>query len=152
MFRPIAAVFALIILITAGIYGLEFAVADAGEDIVVTNETFTSDPGNVTLLEYSNSTGAYYADSEDVTVYNITASGDVELEEGTDYEWIADNGTVKSLTGGALDPATDAQISYSLQQTTAEQRALGNVAGLLPIAFALAIPVFIVILFLKFLT
>lgn len=152
MLRGIAGIFALIILITAGIYGLEFALADAGDDIVVNNETFTSDPGSVTLLEYSNSDGAYYADSQDVTVYNVSSGADVELEDGVDYEWIADNGTVKSLTGGGLDPATDAKISYSLQQTTAEQRSMAGVLALMPQAFALAIPVFFVILFLKFLT
>ena len=150
--RAIAAIFALIIMVTAGIYGFQFALEGAGDDITVTNESFTSDPGNVTILEYSNQTGAYYADSRDVTVYNVTSSGDVELEEGTDYEWIADNGTVKSLTGGALDPATDALISYSLQQTTSEQRGLASMLGLLPQAIALAIPAFAFVLFLKFLT
>lgn len=150
--RAIAAIFALIIMVTAGIYGMQFALEGAGESYTVTNETFTSDPGNVTLLEESNRTGAYYADSRDVAVYNITASGDVELEAGVDYKWIADNGTIKSLSGGALDPATDAQISYSFQQTTAEQRELTNLIGLLPAAVALAIPAFALVLFLKFLT
>lgn len=150
--RAIAAIFALIIMVTAGIYGMQVTLEGAGDNYSVTNETWTSDPGNVTILDESNREGAYYADGTDVTVYNVTSSGDVEMVEGTDYEWIADNGTVKALSGGDLDPATDATISYSFQQTTEEQRELTSMIGLLPNAVALAIPAFALVLFLKFLT
>lgn len=150
--RAIVAVFALIIMVTAGIYGMQASLEGAGENHTVTNETWTSDPGNVTILDESNRTGAYYADSTDVTVYNLTDTGDVEMEPGTDYEWIPDNGTVKALAGGDLDPATDATISYSFQQTTEEQRGLSSMIGLLPQALALAIPAFVLVLFFKFLT
>lgn len=121
--RLVFALFAIAILAMMGLAGYQAALENAGEDRTVTNETWTPDAGNITELDDSKINGAYYDD--EVDVYNDTG---VPVDEGSDYEWFPTNGTVKAVTGGALDGEASATITYSYQETTGEER---NVTALL---------------------
>lgn len=145
--RAVAAILAVIILAMVGVSGLEAALASGGDPVTVENETWTPDPGNVTQLDDSNQTGAYYDESVTVRDENGNLS-----EEGTDYEWFTANGTVKALSGGNLDGDTSATITYGYQQTSEEERALAGLLAWTPRLLGLVIPAFVVILFLLFIT
>lgn len=147
MARAVAAIFIIIIIAVAGVAGLEAALESGGDDVTVENETWTPDPGNVTQLDDSNIEGAYYDEDVEVRDENGNLS-----EEGTDYEWFAGNGTVKALSGGNLDGDAEATITYGYSETTAEQRQLAGMLGLIPQALGILFPVFVVILFLIFIT
>lgn len=127
MSRAVVSLILLVLVAFVGVYGLQAALAEAGEDRVVENETWTPDAGNWTELEESNRTGAYYADSVDVYDENGTL-----VEAGQDYEWSATNGSIKALVGGELDGDANATISYEYQQTTQEQRDLAGLAAIMP--------------------
>ena len=147
MVRVILAVIGLAILASVAVAGLQVSLEDAGEDFDVTNETWTPNAGTVTTLEESNRNGAYYSEDSAVDVYDENGT---EMDEGTDYEWFGANGTVKALTGGGLDGDSSATITYSFQQTTAEQRGMAALLGQLPrvMGFALPIGAFLFLLFL----
>lgn len=147
MTRAVVAIAAVILLASAGVYGFEAALATAGEDITIENETWGPDAGNVTELNRSNEEGAFYEESVTVRDENGTLS-----KAGEDYEWIDSNGTVKALEGGTLDGDTEAGITYSYEQTTEEQRQLAGVLAWLPRLIGLAAPAFVVVLFLLFLS
>lgn len=146
MARAVAAIFALAVLAMLAVGGFQVALENAGEDHTVTNETWTPSPGSVTQLDNSERTGAYY--DNETTVYNTTGSTAEEMDEGTDYVWFEGNGTVKAVSGGGLDGATEATISYSFQQTTEEQRQWARALSNIPSAIGLAFPVMLFILFL----
>jgi len=143
MSRAIVAILALAIVAIGGVYGLEMALADVGTTNSVTNESWTPDAGNVTALNNSNLNGAYY--HNDTAVYD---ENNTLQEEGTDYEWFETNGTVKALTGGGLDGDSDATISYSWEQTTAQQRTLAGLLGNIPAVVGLLFPAFVFVLLL----
>jgi hypothetical protein len=142
MSRSVVAILALVILASGAVVATEAALEDAGEDRVVTNETWTPDAGNVTTLDESNRDGAYYA--QNATVYDET---DTEMDAGTDYEWVAGNGTVRARSGGGLDGDSEATISYAFSQTTAEQRQLAGALGELPQMLGLVLPAALAFLF-----
>lgn len=145
--RVALAFIALAVIATVAVAGLQAGLESAGENELVVNETFTPDAGNVTQLDESNRTGAYYA--ENVTVYDENGT---EMDAGTDYTWFAGNGTVKTLTGGALEGDSDATITYAYQQTTAEQRQMAALLGQLPRVIGFALPIgalFVLFVFLR---
>lgn len=135
MSRIVLAIIGIAILSMAGIAAFQAGLAEAGEDYVVTNETWTPDAGNVTALDESNRKGVYYSDN--ATVYD---ENDTRMEYGTDYVWYTDNGTVKALGGGGLDGDSSATISYQYQVTTRSQRELAGVVGQIPRVAGLALP------------
>lgn len=141
--RPVASLFVLLLVVFAGVYAFQAGLADAGQDNVIENETWTPDAGNWTTLEYSQIDNAYY--TEEVTVHGN--SGDL-MVEGTDYEWNASDGRVKAVAGGDLAGGQDATISYGYEQTTKEQRELTGLLALLPRIVGV---VFVVVGFLLFL-
>jgi hypothetical protein len=143
MARAVAAIFALLLLATVGTFGIQAALENAGENEIVVNETWTPNAGNVTVLDESERTGAYY--SNETTVFD---ENDTVMERGTDYEWLTGNGTIKAVVGGGLDGDSDAKITYRYQQTTSEQRALTSTLALLPQVLGLLAPVFLFVLFL----
>lgn len=141
MARIILVFVALAVIATVGVAGLQAGLESAGEDTVISNESWTPDAGNVTTLEESSRAGAYY--SHNVTVYDETGA---EMDYGTDYIWYSDNGTVKALVGGGLDGDASAKITYGYQQTTAEQRNMAGMLGHIPQFAGLALPLGAVLL------
>lgn len=134
------AVIAVVLLLGAAVFGImafDAAMANAGEDYLVTNETWTPSAGSVTQLENSELAGGYYDNST-----NVYDQSGAEVDRGTDYEWFQNNGTVKALVGGALDGDSSANITYAYQQTSAEQRALAGLVARLPQLLAVLVPLF----------
>jgi len=101
-----------------------YQVADLGQKNApsdarnVTNETIPQEYDayqfvDKALLEYT----AGFNDS--VTVYN---SSDVELEQGTDYEWNDTDGTIRFLNTPKTDESNPATITYQYQWNTQRVR------------------------------
>jgi hypothetical protein len=146
MSRAVVSLILLALVAMVGVYGLQAALADAGEDHTITNETWTPDAGNWTTLEESNLTGAYYADDVTVRDENDTVMDDA----GADYEWNATDGRVKAVAGGELDGDANASITYEYQQTTEEQRGLAGLVAIMPKIVGVAFVVVGFLLFLSF--
>lgn len=117
----------VVVVLLVGILGANAAFEDSGDDISITNETFTNTTaGAIVELDDSNKTGAFY--DNETTVFN---DSDVEMVENTDYGWFESNGTLKILSGGDLAGDANGTISYSYDQTSAEQRDLATGMGAL---------------------
>lgn len=142
MVRGVLAIIALAILASTAIAGYQAALETAGDDTTITNETWTPDPGNVTTLDDSTQTGAYYTDAVDV--YNDTGT---PVDPDTDYTWFPGNGTIKTTAGGALDGEPSATITYSYQQTTASQREFTGLLSQLPTFMGLILPLAMLLFF-----
>jgi len=138
MTRAIAAIFVLLLVAVGGVYGLQTALEDAGENELVVNESWTPNAGSITVLDESERTGAYYAN--DTVVYG---ENDTEMDRGDDYEWFDTNGTVKAVVGGDLDGDSTALITYAYQQTTGEQRQLTAMLSNIPTSVGLIFPAFV---------
>lgn len=138
MARAIVALFGLVIILGAGTLAMHAGFVNAGEDQTVVNESFTPGSGGVVTLDESNNRNAFYAPDNETTVYN---GSDVEMEEGTDYEWIQKNGTVDVLSGGDLAGSGSSNITYSFQETNEEQRQWADVFGSINRGLGLIIPV-----------
>jgi hypothetical protein len=136
----------LLIIAASGVVAFQAGLENAGEDITITNETWTPTAGSVTQLDDSGIDGAFY--EANVSVYDATTTN--ELTRGVDYEWFAGNGTVKALVGGALDGDSSALITYSYQRTTATQRQLTGLLAQLPKVIGLAAPLFLLFLLFGF--
>lgn len=142
MTRAVVAIFGLVIVLGIAFSGYQAALSDAGEDIEITNETWTPDAGNVTELDHSNLDHTTY-DAE-VTVRD--ENGNLS-DAGVDYEWIQSNGTVKALVGGNLEGDASATITYAYQTSTQEQRDVAATLGLLPRVVGIALPFLGAVLF-----
>jgi len=146
MSRAFVAIFGLLLILSAGTVAMQESFKNAGSDEVVINESFTPGAaGEVVTLDNSEQSGAFYGPDNETVVYNAT---DTEMKEGTDYEWIQANGTVRMLSGGDLAGDANATISYTYQQTTEEQRQWARVMAALPQGLGLAAPMFILVLLL----
>lgn len=110
------------ILLVGGVFAVDAAFTESGDDIQITNETFTdTTAGNIVELDDSKQTGAFY--ENETTVFN---DSDAKMEENTDYQWFEVNGTLKVLSGGDLAGDANGTVSYSYDQTTEEQRGLAK--------------------------
>lgn len=146
MARIFLAIIAIVVLSMIAVSGFQAGLENAGTNELVTNETFTPDPGNVTVLDDSQRSGAYYGESVDVY------ENGTEMDSGSDYKWYPGNGTVQAVVGGGLDGDTEAQITYRFQQTTAEQRSMAGLLSHIPRMMGLALPIgglFVLLLFLR---
>lgn len=146
MSRAVVVALALVVLAVSGVFMYEESLQDAGENVTVSGESWTPSAGSVTELDESNRTGAYYHHKVDVRDTNGAT-----MEEGTDYEWIVENGTVKTLQGGALDGENNAIIDYGYHQTTKVQRDFAALASYVPMLIGLLIPAFALIIVFAFL-
>lgn len=144
--RIIIAVIALIILGSMGTVAFQTSLEEAGDDTMISNESFTPTADTVIQLENSNQTGAYY--NETVVVYDENGT---EMTAGTDYDWYTANGTIKPLSGGALAGDSSAIITYRYQKTTESQRGFASMMAQIPGFIGLAAPVFILVMFVAFL-
>jgi len=118
--RAIFAIFAIAILAIAGVQLFSSSLAASGDQIVVSNETFQPDAGDVTQLEQSNRPVFY---NRSVAVADENGNRSIE---GQDYRWIQDNGTVEALPGGNLEGDNSATITYGYRRSAdgAEQAAV----------------------------
>lgn len=143
--RLLLVFFALAIVMMGTTVAIQAGLEDAKDDITVHNETFTPDAGNITTLANSNIRGAFYKPTVDV--YD---SNGKEVDPGDDYEWIAENGTVRAIVGGKLDGEPSANITYTYTTTTERQRRIADMLGYVPQAVGLALPLGALIALLAF--
>lgn len=110
---------------------------EAGENVDVTDETWTPTAGSVTTLDQSNKDNVAY--DEAVVVRDSNGN---RVYSPEDYRWFESNGTIKTVTGGQLDGETSATIDYSYQATTEQQRSFAALMSQIPNIYGLALPVF----------
>jgi len=134
MARGIIAIMIILVVLAGGVYALDAAANSAGEDRDISGETFTPTAGSVTTLDHSNLADAEYQDR--VTVED--SNGNL-VDPGADYVWFQDNGTIKTVTGGALDGESSATVDYEYQTSTEQTRAIASVTAQIPnLGWALA--------------
>lgn len=113
------------ILITGGVFAVNEAFIESGEDNEITAETFNNPTaGTVIFLDESNVDGAFYDPRPEVR----NSSGDT-MVKGTDYSWNESNGTLKPLAGGELAGEPSGEIDYMYDLTTQEERDIAQVLG-----------------------
>lgn len=139
----------LFIIAIVGVGAIQAGLISGGDDVTNINETWTPSAGSVTQLDDSNLDNGYY--DNETTVYNTSDDSATEMEEGTDYEWFESNGTVKALSGGGLDGATEATITYSYQLTTDEEERIAGMLAQVPRAAGVFLPLFGIVVLLLFL-
>lgn len=147
--RIVLLAFGLFVIAIVGVAMLQSGLITGGDDITNVNESWTPNAGSVTQLDDSELDNAYY--DNETTVYNTSGTDAVEMTEGTDYEWIETNGTVKALTGGGLDGASEATITYSYQLTTDEEERIAGMLAQIPRVVGVALPVLALLFLLLFL-
>ena len=148
MVRAVVAVVGLGIVAMLFLAGVQAGLQNAGYERTQVNETFQpANATNVTSLNFSNLDSAYY--DRNITVYD---ENDTLMRHGQDYDWIRENGTVRTLSGGGLVNDTNATVSYSWQQTTAEQRDMAAMLGDIPQAVGVIAPALILLLIFLVLT
>jgi len=147
MVRVVIALIAVGILAATATYAYGETYQTAGDDTVISGETWTPTAGSVTTLDESNRDGVFYNDTVVVRDQNGNLS-----RAGTDYEWYAGNGTVKALAGGNLDGDTSASISYRFEEPSRDAERSLAVLSQLPRMMGLALPlatVFVLLLFVR---
>lgn len=127
MARGIIALFLVALVAMTAVFGFQAVFAEAGDDRIAVNETFTPGNSGVVQLEHSDRTGVYYGN--ETTVYNAS---DDEMDRGTDYDWNDTNGTLDVLAGGDLSGDSEGSATYEYQVTTAEQRSLLRILAIMP--------------------
>jgi len=142
--------FALAVIAIVALIGFQAALVDSGDDIAVENESWTPNPGVYVALDDSNQANTYY--DNETTVYNTTNNNGTLMEQGTDYRWNETDGTIQAVSGGGLDGATAANITYSYQETTAEQERLAGMVAQLPRIVGIALPLLSILILFIFLT
>lgn len=125
------------VLVVVGLpLGLNTAASDSGQLEVVENETVTVDYDSDIDLGPDHA----YNFSDTVEVRN---SSDAVLEEGTDYEWNATDGTLRFLNSSATSEGESATVTYEYQAQTAETRTVGTTLS--PFAQFLGMLFFVVV-------
>lgn len=135
MSRVILAVVLLAILAMGGAVAFQAALETGGEAEAVVNESWQPTAGDVTALNESERADAFYEEAVVVRDENETV-----VDEGSDYEWLAGNGTVKAVAGGDLDGDSVAYIDYNYTVTTQEQRDNAAVLSQVPRVIGIALP------------
>jgi len=144
MVRAVIAFVVLAILAVAGTAVFGAALDSGGVSERVANESFTPDAGNVTQLDESGRSDAIYADT--VTVRD---ANDSVVEAGSDYEWIASNGTVRALAGGELANDSTASITYEYNRISQDRRDLTGLLAQTPRIVGLLLPLGAVLFFFR---
>lgn len=138
----------LLIIAIVGVAALQAGLASGGDDIQNVNESFTPSVG-INKLDDSELDNAFY--DNDTNVYRTDTTPDQEMEEGTDYLWHENNGTIEVLSGGDLDGASSAAITYSYQLTTNEEQRIAGMLAEIPRVAGVVLPVLAVLVLILFL-
>lgn len=93
------------------------SAVEGSQNELSTEENWTADTGNVTTLSKSNDPDLLYNESVEARDENGTL-----LQEGSDYTWYENNGTIRALSGGELSDGENANVTYSTweEQETAQ--------------------------------
>lgn len=121
--ESIFAIVAVVLLIGVGAAALSSGYEASSTEVQVTDEQATinfSDP--TTVSEGTRSLGW----NETV---NIETDGGTQLEDGVDYEWDAENGTVTWYDTGSTTAGDTALIDYRYRDTDEQTESLGSIFG-----------------------
>lgn len=127
MARIVLAAMALAILAMMGLVAVDASLQANGTQKVVDNESFSPNPGNLTVLDDSKIEEARYNNS--IRVWNASQ---LEMVEGTDYEWYSDNGTLKTIAGGRLAGDNTGNVTYGYLLLTEEQDEMEALISMIP--------------------
>jgi len=84
------------------------------QEQIISGEAFVPSTASPVLLNYSNIPNAQYFPYPEVKL-GTSGTGNLTAE-GKDYEYFPNNGTILSMSGGSLDGAASAQITYRYAQ------------------------------------
>lgn len=115
-------VFAIAILL--GFSAINEATLGAGTETEIVDEEFTPVGGETIELDNSNLADTVYGDS--VVVTDSQAS---EFDEGDDYLWHANNGTITVVESSDLAAESSALIDYDFRQAVDEAQSLRDIFG-----------------------
>lgn len=130
--RQAIATFAILaIVLMAGVGAIsaqyETSVTESQNATAVVNESFTADLGNATTLDNSNRDVIY---NESVTVFNAS---DVLVAEPGNYTFHAGNGTLRiNASTSQFSDGESGTVSYNFTEPTEEQRAVRDIALIIP--------------------
>lgn len=127
--RVVIAVVALAIVGIMSTMVLQAAIVEVGDGTQNVNETFTPVSGSVTNLSDSQLENVRYNGSQGVTVYD---ENDTKMSQPADYQWNANNGTIRTNSTGDLAGDTSANITYGYVTLTEEQAQLEYLASWIP--------------------
>ena len=141
--RALASGAMVVAFLLIGAIGITWAGGAAYDDTpendqVRTNETVTADVGNYTAVPQPDYALRFY-DNETF----VNSSG-TTLQEGTDYEWNASDGTVLFYGTAAVDDGEDNTADYAYVVKIRDARELQAVVGL-PIRYALPVTLLIAV-------
>lgn len=141
--RAILALVGIALFALIGIIGMNAALANNTSTTSITDEDWTPDPGNITELNNSNIEGANYSETVEVRRGDSTV-----MDEGADYEWYQENGTVKAIEGGRLDGEDTASIDYNFTSPPPEQVRMAVTLSQLPASAGIILPFGLLLVFL----
>jgi hypothetical protein len=119
----------MVALIAAGgAVALDSGTERAAAEQTVTNESFTSDAGTVTLAE-SNREVFYANETRVFAVPNNTAVA-AEIQPAGNYSFDSADGTLEVAPNSTLANASAARVTYSFDEPTGAQAVTNDAAGL----------------------
>lgn len=142
MARIVLVVVLLAILAAGSAVVFQQALEQGGDRVEIDGESWTPNAGTITTLDHSERGDAFYENTTRV----FDSNGD-EVDRGTDYDWFENNGTVRAVTGGALDGESSATIDYQFSNTTQQQREFSGLLSNLPTMIGLGLPFLMLIIF-----
>lgn len=143
--RLILLPFGLLVIAIVGVAMLQSGLITGGDDVTVSDEAWTPQTGTFVDLNDSRQANTYYENS--TIVYNTTNNNDTLQEQGTDYIWNETDGTIQAVAGEGLDGATDANITYAYQETTAEEERIAQLLVQLPRIVGVILPFLAIVFF-----
>lgn len=114
--RVMFALAAVAIILLGATAAFGSAAWESGDETEVVNETFSADGGTTVELEHSKQANTQYSATVNVT----NTSETVVYEPDGNYTWHDGNGTITVTSGSDLASETDAHISYSFSENSAE--------------------------------
>lgn len=109
---PKIAYFAVVLLVVLFLFIASAASTMGSQDEIITAEAFVPSASTAVALSYSNIPNAIYSSYPEVTV----GTGNNLTMEGKDYDFHPNNGTIIAKSGGSLDGASNAKITYRYTQ------------------------------------
>lgn len=142
--RPLASGAFVLALVLIGILGVTWAVsaqygATPEHNEVYTEEEILADTGNWTAVDHPQYP-VRYLDNETIT----TQDGTTTLQEGTDYEWSTENGSVYWYNSSTVSDGGTYLINYTAVVKVGQAGRVHSVLSV-PITIVLPMGVFVVL-------
>ena len=106
--------FAVVLFIALFLFVASSASTMGAQEQIISGEPFAPSTASPVLLNYSNIPNAIYNPYPEVKL-GTSGTGNLTAQ-GKDYQYFPNNGTILSVSGGSLDGAASAQITYRYAQ------------------------------------